>query len=230
MIGKVISSRKCRLDSRPIRVGSFEPEAKLVGARIFLLQKAQFLEQQQRCGLSISGATPRVSKSKWKALCGRTRLLAILLIGFTSCVQYHRYPIVKPIAPAAKHGLRVERVDSLQPTLSWQLSKGPPALDTTYDLVIYEAERARDYYSPVGWIEKQLVYRRDGLKEAEHRVEISLKPATYYIWAIRYHQGGKVSDWSTYTYNSTWIAPGVGGATGSSNEKNQPFVFSTPAR
>ena len=178
----------------------------------------------------ISGATPRLCKSKRTALCAITRLLAILFIGFTSCVQYHRYPIVKPIAPVAKHGLRVERVDSLEPTLRWQLSKGSPAPDTTYDLVIYEARRARDYYSPVGWISKQLVYRRDGLKKTEHRVEISLLPATYYIWAIRYHQGTKVSEWSTYNYHSAWIAPGVGGAMGSSDEKNQPFVFSTPVR
>ncbi len=185
---------------------------------------------QRRCGLPISGATPRLSKSKRTALCGRTRLLAVLFVGFTSCVQYHRYPIVKPIAPVARHGWRVECVDSLQPTLRWQLSKGSPAPDTTYDLVVYDAERARDYYSPVGWIAKRVVYRRDGLKKAEHRVEISLQPATCYIWAIRYHQGAKVSDWSTYNYNSAWIAPGVGGAMGSSNIKNQPFVFLTPAR
>jgi hypothetical protein len=121
-------------------------------------------------------------------------------------------------------------VDSLQPTLRWQLSKGPPAPDTTYDLAIYEAERAKDYDSPVGWITKQLVYRRDGLKEAEHKVEISLQPVKYYIWAIRFHQGAKVSEWSGYTHNSTLIAPGVGGTMGTSNQKNQPFVFMTPAR
>ena len=177
----------------------------------------------------MSGSGARLHRCRRTALWGRTAGLALCVVGFTSCVEYQSFPTVKPIAPVAKHGNQVVCVGSLQPTLRWRLSRGSPGADTAYDLVIHEARLARDYYGALGWVARQLVYRRDGLKQAEHRVEISLQPATNFIWAIRYHQGAKVSDWSTYNYNSAVIAPGIGGALASSTTRHRPFVFSTPA-
>lgn len=76
-------------------------------------------------------------------------------------------------------------VDSLQPTLKWESFPRSRDLagsmadfyrrieDVRYELVLAEA----------GALDR--VYRRDGLKEASHRVETPLKSRTKYLWTVR---------------------------------------------
>ena len=148
---------------------------------------------------------------------------AISVLAHASCASRTSYSVVKPISPSPGAGAAF--VTSTQPTLQWQLSKPSRVPDTTYDLVIYEAEYFENYYRSE-WIKKALVYSRNGLKDPEHRVEISLKHGQYYIWSVRYHQGAKISKWATYnrTDMSFVPIPGLFGGTTAS----QPFVFVTP--
>jgi hypothetical protein len=96
-------------------------------------------------------------------------------------------------------------VDSLRPTLMWESFPRSRDLagsmadvyrrigDVRYELVLAEAS------SPDG------VYRRDGLKEASHKVETPLKSRTKYLWTVRAcfrigeeprcTERGAISDW-----------------------------------
>ena len=96
-------------------------------------------------------------------------------------------------------------VNSLQPTLKWESFPRSRDLegsmadfyrrieDVRYELVIAEAGAP------------DRVYRRDGLKEASHRVETPLKSRTKYLWTVRAcfrigeeprcTEWGAISDW-----------------------------------
>jgi hypothetical protein len=78
-------------------------------------------------------------------------------------------------------------VDELQPTLEWQrfpreadVAAAPEEMarvnDVRYDLII-----AREH----NLAPEEIVYRRDGLPDAVHRIEVPLAPATRYFWTVR---------------------------------------------
>ena len=145
---------------------------------------------------------------------------AIGVLALASCASRTSYSVIEPISPIA--GARPTYVYSTQPRLRWQLSKPSQVPGTTYDLVIYEAE----HFESSEWIKKALVYSRNGLKDPEHQVEISLKSGQYYIWSVRYHQGAKVSKWAESDRTDMSFVPLPGLFGGSS--VSQPFVFVTP--
>jgi len=190
------------------------------------------LKQRRSCGSSTTGAIRRVFTSKSMVLGRSTSLLIVLFLGLTSCFVRTTYPVIKPISPVHKATTdytQMPQVDSLQPTFRWELSKESPRHDTIYDLVIHEAALDRGYRKSPSWVSKRLVYRRDGLKETEHRVEIALEPSKHYIWSVRYHQGAKVSGWSACNGLLVSLIP-IPGAAGAQNIKGLPFVFRTPRR
>jgi hypothetical protein len=96
-------------------------------------------------------------------------------------------------------------VDSLRPTLKWE------SFPRSRDL----AGSMADVYSRIGDVRYELVlaeagspdgvYRRDGLKEASHKVETPLKSRTKYLWTVRAcfrigeeprcTEWGAISDW-----------------------------------
>lgn len=96
----------------------------------------------------------------------------------------------------------VVSVTSLQPTLQWEPSPSGWE-DTTYDLIVWRAK--------TGWREvraESIVYERERLAKASHRIEATLEPATHYLWAVRAHftRDGQtqVTPWS---YELTATAP-----------------------
>jgi hypothetical protein len=149
-------------------------------------------------------------------------VLAITVLAHASCATRTSYSVIKPISPSPGTGPAF--VISRQPRLQWQMAKRSQVPDS-YDLVIYEAEHVQDYYRSE-WIKKALVYSRNGLKDPEHQVEISLKSAQHYIWSVRYHQGAKISKWAAYNRADMTFVP-IPGLFGGTNV-SQPFVFMTP--
>ena len=84
-------------------------------------------------------------------------------------------------------------VDSLQPTLSWEVFPRPIDLTVekkigfnkvTYDLRVWRAEgesyRDRFLQHPA-----EIVYERRGFREPSHTIEHPLKPSSMYFWSIR---------------------------------------------
>jgi hypothetical protein len=149
--------------------------------------------------------------------------VAISVLAHVSCATRTSYSVVKPVSPSP--GAGTASVTSTRPKLEWQLAKPSQLPDTTYDLVIYEAEHVQDYYRSE-WIKKALVYSRDGLKNPEHQVETSLKSGQYYIWSVRYRQGAKISKWAGSNRTDMTFVP-IPGLFGGSTV-SQPFVFMTP--
>lgn len=114
-----------------------------------------------------------------------------------------------PLDPPTFH-----RVDSLQPLLRWEAfprAKDRKAdregiveqiTEVTYDLRVWETPHRdlppREHRSPKGVItyvlpeapgrfdeELNPIYVRTGLTTPSHRIDLPLKPATYYMWTIR---------------------------------------------
>ena len=118
--------------------------------------------------------------------------IAVALPVLAGCGQPVYNPGLRALYPQQRMLLFIDpppgafvRVDLLQPTLKWE--SFPRSLDLNgsradvfrrvedvrYELVIAEAG------SP------DRVYRRDGLKEASHKVETPLKSRTKYLWTVR---------------------------------------------
>ena len=140
--------------------------------------------------------------------------------------------LILPLAACARtafHGLRPvypdqdrlfpPTVDSLQPTLRWEQSTIPGA---TYDLVVYEVTALKNSWGGiVGLAPGEMVYYREGMPNAEHRLETPLKPHESYFWSVRARVGDKASDWSRYDRVINY-------GSAIDQEKNQLFVFNTP--
>lgn len=104
------------------------------------------------------------------------------------------------IAPGSKFGYAT--VDSLQPTLRWESFPRPFDIKVaTKDMarvkdVRYDLSVARNLAPEPN----EIVYRRNGLKRNEHKVEVALDPATHYTWSVRAHfeldGRERVTEWS----------------------------------
>ena len=124
-------------------------------------------------------------------LIAATALSGALLI-LSGCGQPVYNPGLRALYPQQRMILFVDPppgafvpVDSLQPTLKWESFPRNRDLagsmanvyrrieDVRYELVLAEA----------GFPDR--VYRRDGLKEASHKVETPLKSRTKYLWTVR---------------------------------------------
>lgn len=95
---------------------------------------------------------------------------------------------LSPRIPAEFLILAQSRVDSLQPTMSWEPL---PGSNVTYDLKIWRSGRLGP---------DTLVYSRTNLDQASHKLETALEPSTLYYWSVRAHfseQGReRITDWS----------------------------------
>ncbi len=164
---------------------------------------------------------------------------AFVLIG---CVM--SFNGIKPLYPTVGITHSPTVIESLEPTFRWEPL---PESGVTYDLIVFEA-----IVEGINWQDGrraygQEIYYREGLKEAEHRIEEPLRPDTEYIWSVRRGQSGQqhFSNWSTYEYRNyivdrdgvpvpILILATMGGYTGPSKSPyrvpNKPFLFKTPKK
>ncbi|MBH0200997.1 MAG: hypothetical protein HP496_01525 [Nitrospira sp.] len=95
---------------------------------------------------------------------------------------------LSPRLPAEFLILAQSRVDSLQPTMSWETF---PGSNVTYDLKIWRSGRLGP---------DTLVYSRTNLDQPTHKLETALEPSSLYYWSVRAHfteQGReRITDWS----------------------------------
>ncbi len=95
---------------------------------------------------------------------------------------------LSPSIPAEFRLMAESRVDSLQPTMSWEPF---PGSNVTYDLKIWRAGR-------VGL--DTLVYDRTNLDQSTHKLETALEPSSLYYWSVRarFSEQGRerITDWS----------------------------------
>lgn len=103
---------------------------------------------------------------------------------------------LSPRIPAEFRLMAESRVDSLQPTMSWEPFSGS---NVTYDLKIWRAGRLGP---------DTVVYSRTNLDQSTHKLETTLEPSSLYYWSVRAHFSGqgrrRITDWSrrSVTYNS----------------------------
>lgn len=152
------------------------------------------------------------------------------LVWVAGCATAAPAPVsgLRPEYPdARKNALSLEilfeEVDSLQPTLRWEVFPRPKDLEAakddlpsrirqvTYDLKIWQVDDHSSIEYP-----GELVYTRQGLPQRSHKVEEPLNPSTKYFWTIRarFELDGhlRVTQWgvtgSTYrNTNRTWFVP-----------------------
>lgn len=105
---------------------------------------------------------------------------------------------LSPRIPAEFLILAQSRVDSLQPTMSWEPF---PGSNVTYDLKIWRAGRLGP---------DTLVYSRTNLDQPTHKVETALEPSSLYYWSVRAHfseQGReRITDWSRRSVTNSLMA------------------------
>ncbi len=141
-------------------------------------------------------------------------IISFVLIGCTS------FSGVKPLYPKAGDDPNYPfptMVDSLQPTFRWEPL---PESNVTYDFIIYECIIGDPIFKTKRLAGREIYYR-EGLEDAEHKIEEPLKPGAYYYWSVRKRKGQNVSSWSVYDYTFNWGAGYV-------KAKNQLFIFRTP--
>lgn len=126
----------------------------------------------------------------------KINLLALMIISLilVGCTTFHG---IEPIYPKVGNPISPKGVNSLQPTFRWKPSPEP---DVTYDIIIYECIKLKSFWRGIERSVGREVYYRQGLKEAEHKINEPLKPDSEYYWSIRTRQGEKVSKWATYDY------------------------------
>lgn len=99
-----------------------------------------------------------------------------------------------------------KEVDSLRPTLAWQAfprdsdRKASPSEMTRVTNVRYDLVIARERNQAAD----EVVYRREGLPEPRHALEILLRPDTHYLWSVRarFSLDGRerVTEWGSINY------------------------------
>lgn len=95
---------------------------------------------------------------------------------------------IVPLQPGVGH-YSPTVVESLNPIFRWQPVSDP---ETLYDFAVFEVRSS-------GQPGKSVYYRQE-LKQAEHKIEESLKPNMDYFWSVRTRQGKDVGEWATYDH------------------------------
>jgi hypothetical protein len=153
-------------------------------------------------------------------------VLVLVFSAFSCATHYHGLEPISPPPPTDFGG--AEKVDSLQPTLSWKTidTKG-----TKYDLVVYDGIVET---TPCGsWgLARCISYQRgkevlyvEGLEGGSYRFREPLEPLSVYLWAVRTRNGSEVGPWSTYDWQRGLI-PGLPNSWGS----KWWWSFATPRR
>jgi len=117
-----------------------------------------------------------------------TRGLALTfaaLLGIAGCSTHQG---LTPIQPAVGHYSTVV-VESLSPIFKWQPMSDS---ETRYDLAIFEKTSSGK--------PGKSVYYREGLQNAEHKLDEKLRPDTDYYWSVRSRRGAIIGEWSTYDH------------------------------
>ncbi len=185
----------------------------------------------------------RLLREEWKSsyqvisqyILERVFMLTDLHPSSTTKRLYSGYCWLKPYYPKSKYNfifekLKFTKVDSVQPTLTWDSfprdgdrMKAPDGLvdrveNVTYDLKIWRVEKK----SPV-----ELIYKKIGLTESSHVLEQPLEPETRYYWTLRANyliDGHKrITGWS-YSRN-----PGPILCDGTTIPYRNYFRFKTPS-
>jgi len=143
-------------------------------------------------------------------------ILLFCVLSLSACTTFHGVTAVSPEVGNPKFP---PTVDSLQPTLKWELSDQP---DVTFDLIIYEGLVTESFWRGTERSVGKQVYYREGLTEREHHLAEALKPSTEYYWAVRTRRNDAVSPWSRYDYflflGTAWV-----------KGNNLLFMFKTPS-
>lgn len=143
-------------------------------------------------------------------------------LGLTACGRATIHGVT-PIYP--KVGLRPPTVESLRPTFRWEPVAEP---DARYDFITYESHELARWEWAIG----KEVYYREGLKEAEHKLEVLLQPNRAYYWSMRVRRGEIISDWSRFDYSEyLGCFPSYIPLAGCGEKYEFPFfLFRTPAK
>lgn len=97
--------------------------------------------------------------------------LIIIIASLTGCLSYN---YIRPSEPSPGNPNKNPRlISSLQPVLSWAASGDP---GVTFDIAVYEGSKDVSFWKGVKRSLGEQVYYREGLKNASHKNEISLKP------------------------------------------------------
>jgi hypothetical protein len=140
----------------------------------------------------------------------RTSGYLLILFVFAACSTHQG---IIPLQPEVGHYSPVV-VDSLYPTFRWQpLSEA----EVLYDLAIFEVQTSGQ--------PGRSAYYREGLKQAEHKLDQALKANTDYYWTVRTRQGTTVGDWANYDHKLLVPIPFGFYYQGSGNRL---FPFKTP--
>ena len=92
------------------------------------------------------------------------------------------------------HGTTFGRVDSVSPTLKWQVAETP---GVTYDVAMWEAAAYRlPSKLSADYTLGQLAFYEENLDAAELTLTKPLKSKTRYFWSVRARHGDVVSFWS----------------------------------
>jgi len=138
---------------------------------------------------------PDVSKKTARRNSGRTVLVILSLLAFSSCAPDPVFWGLKPIEPNSSRSCAL--LATRQPTLRWLAfaTSTPGISDVTYELRIWEA---------VHGAPGRLVYAREGLPDPSHIVQEPLKTPGSYFWTVRarflLHGMSRVTDWGQQRY------------------------------
>jgi hypothetical protein len=144
--------------------------------------------------------------------------LPIAALALAACTTFHG---VRPTDPGQGNPAWPPMIDSLQPTLRWVPAGGP---ETTYDLVIYEGVgQARDFWHSESRVPGTIVYYREELPAAAHKLEQPLEYDKLYFWSVRTRNGDRISAWSKYDW-ALFLVLAFRGA------RDVTFTFRTPSK
>ena len=144
---------------------------------------------------------------------GLAMMLVVLMLA--GCTSFHE---IKPLSPEVGNPNFPKQVETLQPTFKWEAVQRE---GITYDLIVFEGIKIESLWEGVKRSVGKEIYYREGLPQAEHKIEAPLEPGKEYYWTVRTRQGDKVSEWAKYDYTlflgTAYMKAG-----------NQPFIFKTP--
>lgn len=151
-------------------------------------------------------------------------LAALGFLGLTACTFSTMTVGITPTYPTEWKVLEsIPTVDRDQPIFSWEPAAEP---GIRYDFIIYEAHAINP--SSNEWAIGREFYYREGLEQAEHRLEDPLVPGRAYYWSVRTRRGDTVSEWSRFYLRRS--DEGNSTRSESYTEEFPLFIFKRPSK
>jgi hypothetical protein len=145
----------------------------------------------------------------------RIAIIVYAMSFFSGCISWHSG--IEPIEPSSGTYILASKVNSIQPTLSWEpsaLTKTDSVEDLRYQLIVLSTGMSY-----------KVIYTKKDILETSHTVETALQPDTRYGWRVRpiYKKNGQeiVGDWNGFNFIGI-IPPYFGWVFGN------PYFFATP--